>query len=104
MKATYLFIAAGLLALNLSAGNGVKATSAVHGDKYCVKLKDGRLVTMHEGSEITADVTLANGTQVKTDGTVIKKDGTKVVLREGECVDKDGKVMRGKEKIEKKNP
>lgn len=63
-----------------------------HGDKYCAKMKNGKLTMMHEGKELTADVTLDNGTRIKTDGTVVKKDGTKMTLKKGECVDREGKM------------
>ncbi len=59
-------------------------------DKYCAKLKDGKIMVVHEGSPIAADITLTNGTTIKSDGTVINKDGTSFTLKEGECVDKNG--------------
>lgn len=59
-------------------------------DKYCAKLKDGKVMVVHEGSPIAADITLTNGTTIKSDGTVINKDGTSFTLKEGECVDKNG--------------
>lgn len=61
-----------------------------HGDKYCAKLKDGKMVVMHKGSPITVDVRLENGATVKTDGTVLMKDGTNLILSDGECIHKDG--------------
>ena len=59
-------------------------------DNYCAKMQDGIMKVMHEGTVITADVTLGDGTVVKVDGTVVKKDGTSVSLKDGECVGKDG--------------
>lgn len=59
-------------------------------DKYCAKLKDGKITIVHEGSAIAADVILTNGTKIKSDGTVINKDGTSFTLKEGECVDNNG--------------
>jgi len=59
-------------------------------DKYCAKLKDGKITVVHEGSPIAADVMLSNGTKIKSDGTIINKDGTSFILKEGECVDKSG--------------
>ena len=59
-------------------------------EKYCAKLRDGKLVVMHEGAVLTGDVTLQNGTQIKTDGSIVKQDGQTIVLKEGECVDKSG--------------
>ena len=88
MKTIGLIIAAGMLSLNALAG-GIKANP----DKYCTKMEGGKMVVMHEGKTITKDVTLANGTVVKTDGTIVKKDGTKTMLKDGQCVDKNGAVM-----------
>jgi hypothetical protein len=65
-------------------------TVRIDDDKYCAKLRDGKLTMMHNGSVLTANVTLTNGTQIKTDGSIVKPDGATVVLKEGECVDKDG--------------
>lgn len=61
-------------------------------DKYCAKLKDGKIMVVREGSAIAADITLTNGTTIKTDGIVITKDGNSFTLKEGECVDKNGAI------------
>jgi hypothetical protein len=91
MKAIFLLTVPAYFAfLSISNANEY-AERKMHGDKYCAKLQDGRMVVMHDGAVLNADVTLSNGTQVKTDGTVIYKDGTRSMLREGECVNKDGK-------------
>jgi hypothetical protein len=71
-------------------------------DNYCAKLRDGKLVMMHDGEVMTADVTLQNGTQIKTDGSIIKQDGGTIVLKDGECVNKKGRVEDGHPK-QKKN-
>lgn len=64
-------------------------------NSYCAKMKDGMLRVEHEGTILTEDVTLANGTQIKTDGTIIKKDGTRNMLKEGQCVDLNGDTSTG---------
>lgn len=61
-------------------------------NQYCAKMKDGKLVVMHEGKAITGDVFLKNGTTIKPDGTVITKEGVRTVLKEGSCIDADGKI------------
>jgi hypothetical protein len=61
-------------------------------DKYCAQLKDGVIKVMHDGQELTADITLENGTQIRTDGTVVKKDGSVSVLKEGQCMDVNGQA------------
>jgi hypothetical protein len=65
--------------------------------KYCAEMKNGKLTIMNEGKEMTADVTLANGTKIMMDGTVMMKDGTKRSLTDGECVNNDGKVITKEE-------
>lgn len=59
-------------------------------DQYCAKLRDGKLIMMHDGAIMTGDVTLENGTQIKIDGSVVKPDGETIVLKDGECIDKKG--------------
>jgi hypothetical protein len=108
MKTLILIATAGLLAFNLQAGEGKVHTDAsaktVHGDKYCAKMKDGKLTVMHEGNVLAADASLSNGGTVRTDGTIVKKDGSTVTLKEGECVDKDGKIMKETKKEKSKMP
>jgi hypothetical protein len=89
MKTLFFIIAAGILSLN--AINDLPNKFAVN---YCAELKDGVLQIVHDGVAISSDVTLSNGTIIKADGTVISKDGSKVVLSEGDCVDKDGMLMK----------
>jgi hypothetical protein len=69
------------------------ATNAPHGDKYCAKLRDGRIVVSYQGNLITSDVTLENGTIIKPNGTIIKRDSVRLVLKEGECVDLKGNII-----------
>lgn len=72
-------------------------------DSYCAKLRDGKLVMMHNGEVMTADVTLENGTQIKTDGSIITQDGKTIVLKDGECVNKKGIVEDGHPKRKRKS-
>lgn len=62
-------------------------------DKYCAKLKDGKIVVMHKGMQVQSDVTLTDGSLIKADGSLITKDGIKRFMRDGECVTSDGKMM-----------
>lgn len=67
------------------------------GERYCAKLKDGRVVMVSGQREISNDITLANGTKIKTEGPVVeKKDGTTKTLKEGECVDAQGNIVKAK--------
>jgi hypothetical protein len=65
-------------------------------EKYCVKMKNGKKTVMHNGTAITKEETLDNGTKIKPDGTITKSDGTTTTLMEGQCMSKDGMVMKEK--------
>lgn len=98
-----LFLIATIFSAQLLAGNN--NNSSTH-NKYCTEMKDGKMVVKHEGKVLDEDQTLSNGTVIKTDGTVIKKDGSRTMLKEGECVDMDGKVVnkkKAKKEKEKEN-
>lgn len=84
MKKFILAAAVMMVSLGAFAGNDE------HGDKYCGKLRDGKIVVMHDGDVITSDVTLTDGSIVKPDGSVVMKDGSKMMLNDGECINKDG--------------
>lgn len=90
MKTIFFLIAGSILSFLVIAQD---ITTEPLWQKYCAKLKDGKMIVMTDGMELTSDVTLNNGTTIKTDGTVIKSDGTKIILEDGDCVDKDGKMV-----------
>jgi hypothetical protein len=71
-------------------------------DKYCTTMKDNKIMVMHQGNEMMEDETLTNGCKIKPDGTLIKKDGSKMMLKDGICIDKDGKMMEDKMKSDDK--
>jgi hypothetical protein len=100
MKHLILTAAISLLSLGIFAQNPTNN----HDDKYCAKMKDGKMVVMHNGNAITADVRLDNGATVKPDGTVLWKDGTNQILSDGECIYQDGSSSMKKNKsYEKKS-
>src|SRR4051812_47113764 len=93
VKTMISLMALSIFSLNVIAMDG-EPSKKEHPDKYCAKMKDGKLAVMHENMEMTSEVTLSNGTKVHPDGTITKKDGSKTMLKEGQCVDMDGKVMK----------
>ncbi len=93
MKTINLIAVMSILSINAIAENG-NFLAKEHPNKYCAKLKNGKLVIMHEGNSITSDVMLANSTTIQMNVTIIKKDGSKIMLKEDECIDKDGKIMK----------
>ena len=62
-------------------------------DKYCARMRDGKLIVVHDGAPISAEVKLSDGSKVSPDGSVIDKDGAKRFLQDGECIDKSGKMV-----------
>jgi hypothetical protein len=61
---------------------------------FCFIIKDGLPVIMSEGKQVYNEVTLQNGTVIKTDGTVIKHSGEMMTLRQNECIDFRGDLVR----------
>ena len=84
MKKTILAFAIMTFSLSSIAGNGDK------GDQYCAENRNGKIVVVYKGNIITTDVTLIDGTIIKTNGVVMMKDGSKMVLNDGQCINKDG--------------
>src|SRR6185295_7409417 len=93
IKKIIALIACFIFAFNVMAQDTGSMKQKEHSEKYCAKVKDGNLMVMQNKAELTIDVTLENGTIVKTDGTVIKKDGSKMVLKDGECLDHNGNLL-----------
>jgi hypothetical protein len=85
-----LFLAAFSL-LAFAAGAQTKDNKPPY-DNYCMQMNGGKLVVMYQGKLLTHDVALDNGSRLKPDGTINKKNGDKVLLKEGECVDPEGKI------------
>ena|SRR6267378_334973 len=70
---------------------------------YCIyKKENGKMCVKKEEQEITTAVSLSDGSILKPDGMLTKKDGTEKILKEGECVNKNGNVSKSeKNKIQK---
>lgn len=61
-----------------------------------IMMKEGKMMCQKDGqvTMMEKDMTLENGTMIKTDGTVIMKDGEKMMLKDGQAVDMMGKMMK----------
>lgn len=59
-----------------------------------VMMQNGKMMQVKNGqmTSLDHDLTLTNGTKVKSDGTCVKKDGTKMTLKDGQHLDMSGKV------------
>ena len=74
------------------------ASSVVAAEKNGIMMKDGRMMMMHDGKEISGmdrETTLSNGTKVMMKGKLITKDGKAMQMQEGQMVMMDGKMMEG---------
>ena len=60
---------------------------------YCALLKNGKMTLMCDGKQVYADIKLEKGIKVMIDGTVIFPNGVKVILKNGECVNKEGNII-----------
>ena len=97
MKKLFVLIATVLFAFHVTAQDITPGSDVDVKYKYCVVLKDGKIKVMEEGKELVTDVILANGTKITLDAIVIRKDGSKQSLQNGECVDKDGRIIPPKD-------
>lgn len=59
--------------------------------KYCVMLQDGKVVVMMNDKLIDHDVVFKDGSKLTPTGDYIKK-GKTTVLKNGDCVDKNGEL------------
>ena len=64
------------------------------GEKYCAKRGEGRIKVLAGEKEIVSDIKLENGVKITPNGTVVKRNGTKVTLKDGECVDESGAIIK----------
>ena len=71
---------------------------------YCSMIMDGHPVLILNERLVEQDVTLANGTIVRTDGTVEIKDKTNYILKYRECIDQDGKIRIMDDKLKMTTP
>jgi hypothetical protein len=63
--------------------------------RYCAQMKDGILVVVDDDNqEISSDVKTDNGTVIRSNGNIVMRDGVTTVLKEGECVNTQGVVVR----------
>lgn len=75
---------------------GINNITEEHPEKYCAHMMEGKIVVMHQEKEMKEEASLEDGSKIKADGTITRKDGTTVKLKSGECIDKNGKIMKEK--------
>jgi hypothetical protein len=63
-----------------------------------VMMQNGKMMKVKNGQAtvLDQDMTLSNGTTIKSNGTCKKKDGSKVMLKEGQHIDMSGNLTSTK--------
>jgi hypothetical protein len=74
-------------------------------ETFCMNMQDGIAVLMADGQPVTADIALKSGMRITAGGKVIKADGTELVLRDRDCINSSGQIIKaqGRQPIEKKS-
>ncbi len=107
MKNLFLLFAAIAISIGASAQKmNSDTTPTKKHNQYAQKnhemyaLKNGKLMMSKNGtkSDVTQDVTLANGTTISTDGKITWKNGKTETLKEGDWADMNGKIHSKKMK------
>ena len=90
-----LFVMVLTTVLTFSLNQGFsQSTSGTSKMKDCCMMKDGKMMKMESGKMMLMEkeMTMKNGTVCKPDGECITTDGQKIMMKEGDCMDMDGKV------------
>ncbi len=61
----------------------------------CCMMKDGKMMVMKDGKEMpmAKNMTMKNGSKCMTNGQCTMKNGKKMMMKEGECMDMNGKLI-----------
>lgn len=60
--------------------------------QYCAAFRDGKMTIMIDDKTINKDIELQNGNKITVNGKVVRKNGSVMILKNGECVDKEGNI------------
>ena len=105
MKKVFISLFAITLTLGVFAQDSTMNNMAPKAQQHHegVIMKNGKLLMVKNGqtTQLTTDLTLANGTVVMANGTVKTQDGTITTLKEGDYVGMDGTVGNVKIKWQK---
>lgn len=76
-----------------------KTTTKAPLKNYC-KMQDGMMLVTKDGftTTMSADIMLANGTVIKSDGSVLTKAGKRFTLKNGQTIDMKGHVTSSAKK------
>jgi len=96
-KKTISNVVASLLALIMcfAAYSSSAQTKMDHSKmKDCCMMHDGKMMVIKDGKTMPMEknMTMENGTTCMTNGQCTLKDGTKMQMKEGQCMDMNGKL------------
>ena len=91
---TAIITACMLLGLSVNAQDDKTPTQANKTSTYCFEAKGEILILTRDGLPVNNDIKLENGTRITANGRIIKPDGTEKLLKEGECTDINGDLMK----------
>ncbi|MFY9308314.1 MAG: DUF6799 domain-containing protein [Bacteroidia bacterium] len=92
-----------VLSFSSGAYAQIDSSDIHHNIRYCAQMKDGLMVVVDENNnEISSKILTDNGTVIESNGNIIRKDGVTTALKEGECINTQGIVVRLTNKTENK--
>jgi len=89
-----------------AAAGSATTQTAPTASKNCLMMKDNKMwvVKGDKSAAMTADMTLSDGTKVFTTGAYQTKDGKKMMMKNGDCIGMDGKMINAAPEAPKKAP
>ena len=90
------------MVLFLSVSNSyAQAKHKHHAMKDCCMMKDGKMMYMKNGKTMVMekDMVMKNGTTCMTNGECVMKNGEKMMMKEGDCMDMNGKMCNDRMKM-----
>jgi uncharacterized protein YdeI (BOF family) len=84
----------------------IKMDSTMPATRDYVMMKGGKMMVMHDGKTMVMDkdMPMGNGMIVMKDGTVKTKDGNTIKMKEGDSMLMNGKMIKGRTKMDKPLP
>ncbi|MBA3682123.1 MAG: hypothetical protein H0W73_13340 [Bacteroidetes bacterium] len=93
MKKLFFCLFACILISSANA-QSAKSKKRVSDAYYCLTVKGDVQLLVQNGKEVTEDIKLKSGDRLSIEGRRRKTDGTEIKLKEGECVNQNGDVIK----------
>ena len=84
-----------LVELSKMVSDKDEAMQKMKADANRIIMKDNKMWVVEQGMvrEMDSDIILSNGTKVMSDGKVITSDDTETMMKNGDAIDMEGKMM-----------